>query len=99
MSFHPRVIIASLFAATVVGGVAFLVVPAGAATGTAVSGDPRAVAYSGNATTCAEAGLPGDIVQVGYTIDATNTYVTITSVPDGTALTGVVVKGGPAYNV
>jgi hypothetical protein len=64
-----------------------------------VSGDPRATAHAGNVTDCADAGLPGEVIDVGFTIDATNTYLTITSVPDGSVLTGVVVKGGPAYNV
>jgi hypothetical protein len=63
------------------------------------SGDPRATAVAGNATTCAGAGLPGVKVTVGATVDATNTYLTITSVPAGVTLTGVVVKGGPAFNV
>ena len=74
--------------------------PAGAAPGdTPQPGDPRATAHAGNVTTCAGAGLPGAEVTVGATVDATNTYVTITSVPAGVVLTGVVVKGGPAYNV
>jgi hypothetical protein len=77
-----------------------LAAPVGAAPGDPPeSGDPRATAFAGNATTCADANLPGEIITVGFTIDATNRFVTITSVPDGLTLTGVVVKGGPAYNV
>ena len=98
---RQRNILLSLSAAFAVVSGAFLVAPAGAVpqADTPVSGDPRATAYAGNATDCADAGLPGEVIDVGFTIDATNTYVTITSVPDGFVLTGVVVKGGPAYNV
>jgi hypothetical protein len=98
---RQRNILLSLSAAFAVVSGAFLVAPAGAVpqADTPVSGDPRATAYAGNATDCADAGLPGEVIDVEFTIDATNTYVTITSVPDGYVLTGVVVKGGPAYNV
>jgi hypothetical protein len=90
--------IALLFGALV--GNALLVGPAGAAPGDPPqSGDPRATAFAGNATTCEDAGLPGETIDVGASIDATNRYLTITSVPDGVTLTGVVVKGGPGYNV
>ena len=80
-------------------GLALTVLPAAAATGTPVSGDDRAVAFAGNARTCAEAQLLGTVVQVGYTIDVSDTYLTITSVPADPSLTGVVVKGGSAFNV
>jgi hypothetical protein len=63
------------------------------------SGDPRATAFAGNATTCAQAGLAGDASTVQFSIDPTNRYLTITSVPEDIELTGTVVKGGPAYNV
>lgn len=63
------------------------------------STDPRAQAFSGNVTTCADAGLEGDEIQVGFEIDESGTTLNITSVPDGTELTGIVVKGGPAYHV
>jgi len=36
-----------------------MVIPAAATEQTPVSGDPRAVAYTGNAQTCADAGLSG----------------------------------------
>ncbi|GDY29535.1 hypothetical protein [Gandjariella thermophila] len=64
------------------------------------SGDVRAVAKPGNVHDgeCAGAGLPGQAVDVEANIDG-NTYITITGVPDGVTLTGVVVKGSPAYNV
>lgn len=62
-----------------------------------VSGDPRATAYEGNATTCADAGLAGEIIEVTATSDGT--YLDVTAVPEGYTLTGVVVKGTNAYNV
>lgn len=62
-----------------------------------VAGDDRAAAHAGNSTTCSGAGLTGDIVTLQTTTDGT--YLTIVSVPDGITLTGIVVKGGPAYNV
>ncbi|XVV06230.1 hypothetical protein ACQPW3_12915 [Actinosynnema sp. CA-248983] len=62
-----------------------------------VSGDPRATAYPGNATTCADAGLPGEIIQVTSNDDGT--YLDVTAVPEGYTLIGVVVKGSNAYNV
>src|SRR5215204_3070102 len=71
----------------------------GAPGGPVDSGDPRATAHSGNIQDgdCAAAGLPGSEIEVGFTITG-NTYIDITSVPSGYTLTGVVVKGGPAYN-
>jgi hypothetical protein len=61
------------------------------------SGDSRATSYNGNAVTCADAGLPGTIISVTSTHDGV--YLDITAVPAGQTVTGVVVKGGPAYNV
>jgi hypothetical protein len=61
------------------------------------SGDPRATAVAGNVTTCAAAGLPGTKIQVTSNITG-NTFIDITAVPAGYVITGVVVKGGPAYN-
>ncbi|MFC0114867.1 LPXTG cell wall anchor domain-containing protein [Kibdelosporangium aridum] len=62
-----------------------------------VSGDPRAVAVAGNVTTCAGAGLGGEIIKVTSNITG-NTYIDITAVPAGYQVTGVIVKGGPNYN-
>lgn len=90
----------SLAAALIAGGVALSF--AGAAFGAPPtppqSGDPRAVVHAGNVTTCAAAGLAGGIISVTATV-VSNTYITITAVPAGTTVTGVVVKGAPAYNV
>ena len=65
------------------------------------SGDPRATAYAGNATTCSggqnPAELPGDIIAVTSSEDGT--YIDVAAVPHGVTVTGVVVKGGDAYNV
>ncbi|HKN99336.1 MAG TPA: hypothetical protein VJX10_19610, partial [Pseudonocardiaceae bacterium] len=65
------------------------------------SGDDRAKAVAGNATTCEAAGLGGTKVVFANVEDATQKFVTITAadVPSGDTLLGVVVKGGPAYNV
>jgi hypothetical protein len=70
-----------------------------------VSGDPRATAYPGNVTTCAQVAevdkkFNGTTeVEVKFIIDPTNKFVTITSVPDDIELVGTIVKGGPAFNV
>ncbi|MFF5987774.1 hypothetical protein [Prauserella flavalba] len=66
--------------------------------------DPRAESFEGNAVTCEDAGLDGDLIDKG---DLTFTggkeeqdqYVTITDVADGITVTGIVVKGGDNYNV
>ncbi|MFC0548282.1 hypothetical protein [Kutzneria chonburiensis] len=63
------------------------------------SGDDRAVVHSGNAVTCEQAHLAGTIIKVTAKVDASNTYVTVTGVPDGTTVTGIVVKGSDAFNV
>lgn len=66
--------------------------------------DSRATPFDGNAATCADAGLKGDIVDegdlefTGGVIDSDQT-LTITGVADGLDVTGIVVKGGDAYNV
>lgn len=68
-------------------------------------GDPRATAVTGNldldqpGNACAAAGLPGTEATLsgGFTDDGT--YVDITAAPSGFVITGVIVKGGNAYNV
>jgi hypothetical protein len=68
-----------------------------------VSGDDRATAHEGNAVErdCAEL-FPGSApVAVGdltVEVDGSNTNLDITAA-DGVEVVGVVVKGGPAYNV
>src|SRR5215204_6604875 len=99
----PRSILASLgaLATVVLIATGLWLTSAGATPGTDLdSGDPRATAHAGNikAGDCAAAGLAGVEIEVGFTITA-NTYITITSVPSGYTLTGVVVKGGAGYNV
>ncbi|TDQ05917.1 LPXTG cell wall anchor domain-containing protein [Labedaea rhizosphaerae] len=63
------------------------------------SGDDRATAYAGNARPgdCAGAGLAGERI-LGED-NPRGTYFDITSIPAGYTVTGVVVKGGDAYNV
>jgi LPXTG-motif cell wall-anchored protein len=87
------------------GAVAALLIlgttPAGASpTDPPQSGDDRATVYPGNIKDgdCAIAGLAGSAIEVGATIEDA-TFITITSVPSGYTLTGVVVKGSDAYNV
>src|SRR5262245_48447320 len=69
-----------------------------------VSGDDRATAHSGNVVgkDCAEL-FPGtsEIASsnFAFSVDGTNTYIDITGIAGGVALAGVIVKGGPAYNV
>jgi hypothetical protein len=62
------------------------------------SGDDRATVVPGNVTTCAAANLPGHAIDVTSTIDQ-ETYITITAIPDGVTISGVVVKGSDAYNL
>lgn len=97
MNRRVTTIVSSAIAAGALAlGVAF---PAVATATDPKSGDDRATAHSGNATTCEHAGLAGEIVEVESVVDPTGRYLNIISVPDGFVLTGTVVKGGPAYNV
>ncbi|WP_291412553.1 LPXTG cell wall anchor domain-containing protein [Actinophytocola sp.] len=69
-----------------------------------VSGDERATAHAGNvvARDCSELfeGSTSVTFGTGDTgTDDTNTYLTISGVPDGIDIVGVIVKGGNAYNV
>jgi hypothetical protein len=41
----------------------------------------------------------GDTSRITSSVDGSNTYVTVTGIPQGETLVGVVVKGGDAYNV
>jgi hypothetical protein len=63
------------------------------------TGDSRATAYAGNAVTCEDAGLAGKVVEVEFLTDESNHFLDIISVPTDVELTGIVVKGGAAYNV
>lgn len=71
---------------------------------TPVSGDDRATAHSGNVVgkDCAEL-FPGSTElasgKIDFSVDDSNTYIDITGLDDGVTLSGIVVKGGPAYNV
>ncbi|HEX5493530.1 MAG TPA: hypothetical protein VFX70_03015, partial [Mycobacteriales bacterium] len=74
-----------------------------------VSGDPRADARDGNATTCADVGLPADTLlgssdssgssQSGFVVTSDGSLLNVVTVPAGTQIDAVVVKGGSAYNV
>ncbi|MET0234890.1 MAG: hypothetical protein ABW224_09655 [Kibdelosporangium sp.] len=47
--------------------------------------------------TCRSAGLPGEVLAVTSTV-RDSTYITVTAVPDGYQLTGVIVEGAGNYN-
>jgi hypothetical protein len=69
-----------------------------------VSGDDRATAHTGNVVEkdCAELFSGSSAIGAGdlsNSVDGTNTYLDITAVADGVDVVGVIVKGGPAYNV
>lgn len=69
-----------------------------------VSGDDRATAHPGNvvAKDCAELFAGSKAIAEGdltVETDGSNTYLDITAVADGIEVVGVIVKGGPAYNV
>ncbi|MGW0516207.1 LPXTG cell wall anchor domain-containing protein [Crossiella sp. NPDC003009] len=64
------------------------------------AGDPRATAHPGNATTCAQAGLPGQLITGRLTVNISGgSHLTVTAVPLGVTVTGVVLKGGDNHNV
>lgn len=71
---------------------------------TPVSGDDRATAHSGNVVgkDCAEL-FPGSSElasgKIDFSVDGEGVYLDIAGLADGVALSGIVVKGGPAYNV
>ncbi|GGP44368.1 hypothetical protein GCM10010185_15100 [Saccharothrix coeruleofusca] len=81
----------------------FSALPAALATEAPDPGDPRATARSGNLAwdhrdSCRTAGLTGTAYEKGLTSTQTATHLTITGF-NGYEVTGVVVKGGNAYNV
>ncbi|HVK20754.1 MAG TPA: LPXTG cell wall anchor domain-containing protein [Actinokineospora sp.] len=64
------------------------------------SGDDRAVSYPGNvvAADCGQL-WPGTVaVEVDAVVDQSNTYIDITGIPEGTIVSGVIVKGSDGYN-
>ncbi|KOX26842.1 hypothetical protein ADK67_15215 [Saccharothrix sp. NRRL B-16348] len=69
------------------------------------SGDDRATAVTGNididqqGNACAAVGLPGAEATLSGGFTSDGTYIDITAAPSGFVITGVVVKGGNAYNV
>jgi LPXTG-motif cell wall-anchored protein len=99
MNRRLRIAVGTILASGVLALVAAL--PAGAEPSTTPppSGDDRATSVAGNATTCADAKLAGEIVIKDD--DPDGQYLTIdpADIPDGYELTGTVVKGGNGYNV
>jgi hypothetical protein len=101
-TFSRSLIVASTAAGVLFGLTAFAA--ASPPDRTPVSGDDRATAHPGNvvAADCPSL-FPGSTAVAQGDIDFTggdNTGgVDITAVPDGVTVVGVVVKGGPAYNV
>ncbi|MFD2471105.1 LPXTG cell wall anchor domain-containing protein [Amycolatopsis silviterrae] len=65
--------------------------------------DDRAKPVEGNATTCVQAKVPGDLLAEGdLTVTggtAKDKYLNVTAVREGVTVTAIVVKGGPGYNV
>lgn len=75
--------------------------------------DPRAQAKDGNAANCAAAGLagteyglgdaeytaPAGVITFSQGVPGSDQYLDITAVAAGFTVTGVVLKGGPGYNV
>lgn len=93
-----------LRAVLTVGVLALGVVLGGAATAQAATEDPRAELVEGNVTTCDQAGLSGSLLGAGdFTYargkDGVDQYLDILSVSAGITVTGIVVKGGPNYNL
>lgn len=80
-------------------------------TSTPASGDPLAAVYSGNITDTGNGGAmscftvtnAAGAVSIAhsaftYSVDKTNTYLSITSLPSGWDVLGIAVKGGDAFN-
>ncbi|MBB1152839.1 MULTISPECIES: LPXTG cell wall anchor domain-containing protein [Amycolatopsis] len=65
--------------------------------------DDRAKPVEGNATTCVEAKVSGDLLGAGDLTVTGGTqkdkYLNVTAVGEGVTVTAIVVKGGPGYNV
>lgn len=95
----------SLRATITVAALAVGVVVGSAATAQAADEDPRAVGREGNVVTCEAAVVSGVELKPGVDFTFTggavkdDKYVTITGVSAGVVVTGIVVKGGDAYNV
>jgi len=96
----------TVFLATVVVGTALFGTLAATADPPAdpVAGDDRATAYPDNAVEADCPTLfPGStsvaLTDLTYSVDPTETYLDITAVDADVEVAGVVVKGGPAYNV
>jgi hypothetical protein len=66
--------------------------------------DPRADRIPGNADTCEDAGLGGETLEPDEDFEFTgggrdDQFVTIIRLADGVTVSGIVVKGGNAYNL
>ncbi|ATY14629.1 hypothetical protein CU254_32580 [Amycolatopsis sp. AA4] len=65
--------------------------------------DGRAKPTEGNATTCAQAKVPGNLLGAAdlTVTDGTqkDQYLNVTAVGEGVTVTAIVVKGGPGFNV
>ncbi|MCP2256677.1 hypothetical protein LX15_000360 [Streptoalloteichus tenebrarius] len=99
---HRPVLSALGRALTAAGLVLVALAPPGAAAAAPenppASGDPRAVASPGNAVKCSDVSLAGELVDLAHTVDESRATLDVTGLPEGLTVTGVVVKGGPAYN-
>lgn len=83
------------------GAVLFAAPVAAQPSGDPVSGDTRATAHAGNvvAADCATLFPGSQDISGDLTVTKDDTYLDVTAVADGVEIVGVIVKGGPAYNV
>src|SRR3954451_12233157 len=108
LRFAGGAVVATLIAPWLGGAVAF----AGASKPAPPSGDPDTTvgvtSYSGNVTTCAPVGLPNDqliggntgsYTADGWDIQSDGTDLTVNTIPDGSQIDALVVKGGDGYNL
>jgi hypothetical protein len=73
-----------------------------------LSGDIRATAVAGNATTCSDVGFPDDTAfgagnssgnsGSGFTVTSDGQNLTVSAIPANTTIDVLIVKGGDAYN-
>ena len=108
MSRLSRFLAGGVAAVAIAGTAPWLVGSATASQDTPPSGDDRATSVSGNAVTCADVGFAGD-TQLGadntsgasgngFTVTSDGQYLTLTTIPAGTTIDTLIVKGGDAYN-
>jgi hypothetical protein len=91
--------VGTALAASVLALVAVLPVGATPSDEAPPSGDDRATSHADNATTCADAGLAGEIILKDDKPEGQYLTIDPADIPDGFELTGTVIKGGDGFNV